>query len=44
MDLNHAITVSNSGTEARTYEVRGTIVRSNSNSGAINTALSFLRI
>lgn len=44
MDLNHEITVSNSGTEARTYEVRGTIVRSNSNSGAINTALSFLRI
>lgn len=44
MDLNHSILVSNSGTEARTYEVRGTIVRSNTNSGAINTALSFLRI
>ena len=44
MDLNHEITVSNSGTEARTYEVRGTIVRSNTNSGALTTALSFLRI
>lgn len=44
MDLNHSILVSNSGTEARTYEVRGTIVRSNTNSGALTTALSFLRI
>ncbi len=44
MDLNHAITVSNSATEAHTYEVRGTIVRSNANSGALTSALSFLRI
>jgi hypothetical protein len=43
-DLNHSILVSNSTFAARTYEVRGTIVRSNTNSGALTTALSFLRI
>jgi hypothetical protein len=40
----HSITVTNSGTTAQAYEVRGTIIRSNTNSGTQNASTSVLRI
>lgn len=40
----HSITVTNSGSTAQAYEVRGTIVRSNTNSGTQNASTSVLRI
>lgn len=40
----HSITVTNSGSTAQAYEVRGTIIRSNTNSGTQNASTSVLRI
>lgn len=40
----HSITVTNSGSTAQTYEVRGTIIRSNTSSGTQNASTSVLRI
>jgi hypothetical protein len=41
---SHQITVTNSGSTTVNYEVRGTIIRSNSNSGALTASESVLSI
>jgi hypothetical protein len=42
--VDHSITVTNSGGTIQAYEVRGTIIRSNTNSGSQNASTSVLRI